>query len=225
MTFDYIVNEICERLNLLSDEAIERVGREVNIQHRYVTISCNLDTSRRITVQADTAIDSREVTFVGIEKIELLFDPSVPGQRRQIYELTYNETREWPLNGLTGGDPRQYAVKLINGQGVTIMLDREMSDVRTLEADAWAKIVNLSGEDEPLFPESFHSYLIERVIADELKRQTKPQEAREALTMAKDILGELRLFLLKSATQNFQQNSGSSFGRYPFRRRSQGFVV
>lgn len=223
MTFDEIVNEVCERLDLLSDEAIARVGREVNIQHRYVTISCNLDTSRRITVSADTAIDSADVTFVGVEKIELLFDPSTPNTR-QIFEATYNEMREWPFQMLTGGDPRQYAVKLVTGQGVTITLDRIMEDVRTLTADAWAKIMTLSGEDEPLFPESFHSYLIERVVGDELKRMSKPQEAREALTMSKDILGELRLFLAKSAYMNIQQNSNAR-GTRPFRRSNVGFVV
>lgn len=220
MTFTEIVDEICARLNLLSDEAIERVGREVNIQHRYVTISCNLDTSRRITVAANTAINSREVTFVGIEKIELLFDTSTTPDR-QIFDITHNEAQSWPLNDLSGGDPRQYAVKLITAQRVTIVLDRIMEDVRTLNADAWAKITELSGDDEPLFPESFHSYLIERVIADELKRQTKPQEAREALTMAKDILGELRLFLVKNPHLRFQQNSNGG-RQYPFRR--QGYV-
>jgi len=106
---------------------------------------------------------------------------------------------------------------------VTLVLDRIMQDVRILEADAWAKITTLSGEDEPLFPESFHSYLIERVVADELKRMSKPQEAREALSMSKDILGELRLFLVKSPHLRFQQNTNAR--QFPFRRRNVGFVV
>lgn len=215
MTFDEIVTEIKDRLNLTSPTAITRIGREVNIQHRYVTISCQLDTSRRVTVTAQTVIGIHEVVFAGIEKIETILDVSTP-QNRQLVEVMFNQLRE-PPQPISGGDPWQYAIKTINAEGVTIRLDRNMGDVRSLEADGWARITNLSGDEEPIFPESFHTYLVERVIADELKKMNKAQEAKDALIMANNILGELRLFLAKSAYMRIQQNSYNN--RWPFRRR------
>ncbi len=216
MTFTEIVAEVAARLNLTSPTALTRIGREVNIQHRYVTISCQLDTSRRVTVTAETVIGLREVVFTGVEKLMPPVLDTSTAQNRQLVQVTVNQIKE-PPQPVSGGDPWQYAVERIDAQGVTIILDREMEDVRTLQVDAWAKITNISGDEEPLFPESFHTYLVERVIADELKKMNKPQEAKDALMMANNIIGELRLFLAKESYLAIQQNTYNN--RWPFRRR------
>ncbi len=216
MTFDEIVTEITAHLNLNSTEAIARVGREVNWFYRSVTTSCNLDTARRKTIPSDTVSGTHEVTFYNCEKIEALYDTSISNPRLLI-EATYDELRMFRPQ-IVGGNPWRYAIKSTEDNNVTVYLDREMSDVRTLEADVWRRVDTLQDNESPSFPESFDDVLIHAVVAQELRKMQKGPEAKDAEDRYQKRLSELRQFLAKSAYLRVQQNQRGSRG--PFRRRT-----
>ena len=69
MTFLDIVSETADRLNLTSEQAISRIGREVNIRYRRITSSLGLITSRPIEVSKAVTVGNRKVVFSEIEKV------------------------------------------------------------------------------------------------------------------------------------------------------------
>ena len=69
MTFNEIVNEVLDRMNLTSNEATTRVGREVNSRYKRVASSIGLNTSRPVSVSQAVTLGNQYVTFSGITKI------------------------------------------------------------------------------------------------------------------------------------------------------------
>src|SRR5688572_17183851 len=101
MTFLELVNEVTDRLNLTSDQAISRVGREINARYRRVTSSIGLGASRRVyDVAVQTVTDDKYLTFTGIEKIEVVRDITVENE-----PIVLNERLPGEMVGLslTGG--------------------------------------------------------------------------------------------------------------------------
>ena len=56
-------------MNLTSDQAISRIGREINSRYRRVTSSLGLATSRPVEVSAAVTLGSQYVTFSGMTKV------------------------------------------------------------------------------------------------------------------------------------------------------------
>ena len=194
MTFDNIVTEICDRAGLNSSSATTRIGKAVNRAYRRVTTAINLATSRRTTITQAKSLGSAEVTFSGIEKIERIIDDT-SGSVRVLREVTYASLKDRDAGT---GEPTEYAIKSMGAAGVTVRLDVLAQDTGNLKADGWAELSDLSGSNEPAFPESFHDVLIEAVLAEELRKQEKPALAKIAMSEFERILSDLKFFIAKS---------------------------
>ena len=88
MTFLEIQNEVTDRLNLTSDQAITRVGREINARYKRVTSSIGLLTSRPVEVLKAVTLGNQYVVFSGITKIVSVHH-RMDGIR--LNEVTYEE--------------------------------------------------------------------------------------------------------------------------------------
>jgi hypothetical protein len=217
VTFDEIVTEIAARLNIVSAEGITRIGREVNVRYREVTGELSLKTSRQTTVDEDTTIGDRYVTFDGLEKVFHVYDESTPP--RMLVERSFDELRS--RTPYDSDEPREYAVVLSDASSVTIFLDATPESVFTLVADGVGSAVALEDDDEPLFPASFHDILILGVIADELNKSEKFREAAVFDARFQLRLAALRLHLRSSAFM-IQQNRNEI---QPWQRRRRGWQV
>src|SRR5687767_8023478 len=81
MTHDQMVEEVADRLNLTSDDAMDRISLRINKRYKQVTSEIGLITSRRtyadiqlnasdIGVNAINASSLPEVTITNMEKVE-----------------------------------------------------------------------------------------------------------------------------------------------------------
>lgn len=195
MIFDEIVAEVCERLNLTSDEARSRVGREVNARYRRLTSSIGLVTSRRTQVSKTATIGSQSITFGGIEKITAVIDKS-SGSDITLTEITMSEFHDLSIRDQP---PRNFVVNRTNQNSVEILMDCVPTTGFTLYADGHINLATLAGSQAPSFPESFHDILIFGVLADEYRKMEKLDFARDSELVYEARLSDLRMFLAKSA--------------------------
>jgi hypothetical protein len=195
MIFDELVSEVCEKLNLTSDEARARVGREINNRYRRITSSIGLDTSRRTQVSASVVIGNQNITFTGIEKIFAVIDKTT-GTNTILEEITVDEME---ARALTSGPPRSYAIYRNHKNSVEAMLDYIPVGGYTLYADGMANLSTLAGSLAPDFPESFHDILIFGAMADEYRKMEKLDLAKDADMSYELRLSDLRMWLAKSA--------------------------
>lgn len=209
MTFNDIVTEIKERLNLTSATATTRVGRLVNICYKRVTSSIGLRTSRFGTVSANMSIGSADVTFAGVEKVERVWVTS-GGSISRLREVTPETLRN--TDTVSGTTPRQFAVINQTSDTVTIRLDIQAEAANAIYADAHVVASTLSGTDEPAFPESFHDVLVEGVLADELRKINQPQLARISQQLYKERLSDLQHWMGKSAFLTIMQGGDPDQG-------------
>lgn len=207
MTFDEIVTEIKDRLNLTSSEATTRVGRGVNRIYKRVTTTCSMNLTRNVVgVSANTSIGSSLVTFANVEKITRVYDDSVSSERpRELREMTLMALRE--LNVRESDQARFWAVQSTTDNDVVVRLDIEALSVFALKADGLSTVATLSGSQVPVIPESFHDILIVGVLIDEYQKMEKPVFARDAKMEFEQRMSELRYFLAKNAYIDSYQNS------------------
>lgn len=212
MTFLELVNEVTDRLNLTSDQAISRVGREINSRYRRVTSSIGLDTSRKVfDVAVQSVTDDRYLVFSGIEKIHAVKDVTTESQPILLIERGINEMYDLPL---TGGQPRNYAVTNMDRNTVTIYVDSDIVEDQFIKADGLETAETLSGALTPAFAESFHDVLVFGAVADELKKMEKFQLAKDAEADFERRLSDLRMFIAKSAYLDIYQGKTSSNQNY-----------
>lgn len=114
-----MVAEVCEQLNLTSDDAKSRVGRQINRRYRRVTSSIGLQTSRFTQVSKTATIGNQSITFTGIEKIIAVIDKT-SGIDIPISQVTVDELHITPLRS---EPPRHFAVTNTHATTVTIKLD------------------------------------------------------------------------------------------------------
>jgi len=203
MTFLELVNEVTDRLNLTSDQAISRIGREINARYKRVPSSIGLDTSRKIfDIPVDSVTDDRYLTFIGIEKVHAVKDITVANKPVVLIERMINEMYDLPL---TGGQPRNYAVTNMGNQSVTIYVDSDTVEDQFIKADGLELADTLSGALTPAFSESFHDVLVFGAVADELKKMEKFQLAKDAEGDFERRLSDLRMFIAKSAYLDIYQ--------------------
>lgn len=218
MTFDEIVAQAMDRLNLTSEDALLRVERFVNKRYRAVTTSIGLVTSRRVvrefTYDGATDIELPEVVVSGMEKIftiKLVIDAD---SWKRLDEVTFSDLTYRPARD---ANPTAFAVKLVGPQEVRIQLDGFPStDEFTLNVEGLDIAIDLEGSLEPWFPESFHDLLIEGAMSDELRKMEKPQLASIAETNYAQRLSDLRYFLVKSEWVDIIQGKRSEGPFNPF---------
>lgn len=210
MTFDSIVTEIAERAGITSAEGLARIGRAVNSYYKRVTSSIGLQPSRRVLVQANATLGSRYLTFTGIEKVLAVQDRST-GSIRVLDQVVPEEIDDQSIGD---GLPTRFAVYRANAGSVQIYLNVTPQTEFTLYCEGYDRADTLSGGDEPAFPESFHDLLVEGALADELRRQEKPDLAKEAAAVHERRVSDLRMFLATSAYQDIHQGKrrGASAG-------------
>lgn len=200
MTFDDLVSEVMDRLNLTSEDARTRVGKRVNDRYKRTTSSIGLITSRRVTIDVTidpTAIDSTlpDYTVVGIEKIIRITSNFPTEGIRTLKELTYDE-----LTGVLtlAQTSRAWAVKLMGSGQVTFTIDSFTNDVFTLSVEGYVISDTLSDDAEPFMPGDFHDILVAGAMADELDKMEKPQLAQIQEQKYEARLSDLRMFIAKS---------------------------
>lgn len=194
MTFNEIVAEVCDRLNLSSEQAVARVGREVNSRYKRVTSSLGLITSRRAQVSKAAVIGANTITFTGITHIDAVIDKST-GNNVILRQATVDELRETPDKG---EPPATYAIFSTTDTTITILMDCTATTTFTLYADGLVSAGTLSGTQTPAFAEDYHDVLVFGAVADELRKMEKQAFARDAEKDFTDRLSDLRMFIVKS---------------------------
>lgn len=204
MTHQELVEEIMEQLNLRSDESRVRVGRAVNTRYKRVTSAIGLASSRRgVAVSGLTDIDSAEVTFIGIDKVDRIID-SRSGTIKLLNEVTFDEMRE--INPTTGDSPQRWCVQSMRASTVIIRLDAVAATQYELTADGLLTASTLESNDEPQFPEDYHDVLVFGVLADEYRKAEKLELSREMEGTFERRLSDLRMFIAKSSYLTIRQN-------------------
>jgi hypothetical protein len=207
MTFDEIVAEVMDRLNLTSDDALARIRRRVNDRYRRVTSSVSLETSRRSVVDVDvdpTASTSTlpDLTIPNMEKI-LKVSMVINGGVNVLRDLTFDEVN---MLVTRDGNPSAFGVKSMGSKTVTIRLDGyPHTTTFTLTFDGIVSAVNLHDNMEPAFAEDFHDILVEGAMSDELRKMEKPQLAQMSEAKYDQRLSDLRMFIAKSGWHDIYQ--------------------
>lgn len=195
MTCDEIIIEICEALNLTSDEAKSRVARRLNSRYRRVTSSIGLELSRRTTVSKAATIGVQTITFTGIEKLMTVY--TVSGVVNKVLtEITPDEMLQ---ESLINGNPSKYCIARVYPTSVDIKVNCIPATAFTLYAAAEVTFVTLAGNAIPQFPESFHDILIYGVMADEYRKMEKVQLAQASDADYERRLSDLRMWIAKTA--------------------------
>lgn len=209
MTFTEIRTAVLDYCSLSSTEATARVGRAVNRHYRRITSTLGLEAARFVTRSATTTNGQQYVTFSEIEKIDRVFDTTA-SDARLLTEVSIDRQR---TTQASQGQPETWALRNTDADSAVILLDTVPQTAYTLQADGWATLADLSGTDEPVFPESFHDILVWAVIAEELLKKEKDKLAQQYAAKAERLLGELRFHLADSPARDTQQGSyGSPFG-------------
>lgn len=100
---------------------------------------------------------------------------------------------------ITSSDaPTAWAIVSTTSNSIAIRLDAKPETAYTLYADGVAEVADLSGSNEPAFPESFHDILIEGVLREEYLKIEKPGLADRAEAAYEKRLSGLRMFMAKT---------------------------
>ena len=192
-----------DRLNLTSDQAISRVGRELNARYKRVSSSIGLAVSRRVyDIAVQTVTDDKYLTFTGVEKIEVVKDVTTVDQPIALVERLPGEMNDLVIKD---SQPRNYAIFSVTHNTVTILVDSNVVEDAFIKADGLETAETLSGSLTPAFAESFHDVLVFGAVADELKKMEKFQLARDAEDDFERRLSDLRMFIAKSAYLDIYQ--------------------
>lgn len=209
MTFDEIVAEVCEKMNLTSDEAKSRVARNVNTRYRRATSSIGMQPTRFVQVSATAIIGNRVLTFAGIEKIIAVIDKS-SGVDIPVMQITTDEMHITPIKT---DPPRKFAVQRMHNGGVDIIVNTIPASNFVLYADGHVVTGTITGTQSPDLPESFHDILVFGAMADEYRKMEKVQLAHDSEEDYERRLSDLRMWIAKSAYLDIYQGryTGNNF--------------
>lgn len=197
-----------DRLNLSSTDADTRVGRAINRAYRKITTAIGMQLSRRSTVQQAVTIGVATVTFTNVEKIITLENRTTTPYRR--LELVTLEELRQDMPYLANNVPTKYAIHSNTSDSVTIEINRLPQTAIVLYADAHQAVADLSGSNEPAFPESFHDVIIESVLSDEYRKLEKPQMAMMSQKEFERILSDLKFWIAKENALDIYQGKTST---------------
>jgi len=206
LTFDELVSDVMERLNLTSLDARERVGRRVNTRYRRLVSSIGLQTSQRVmgTLTINPALypDLPDLTLTDMEKVWRIRLNPATGGIRVLTEVSFDEIDNVPT---VRAIPRSWAVKTMGPAEVTITFDAYPTDPFTITVEGYDRVFDLEGSQEPFFPEDFHDALIEGVMSDELRKMEKAGLAKIAEDNYAQRVSDLRFFITKSGYRDLFQ--------------------
>ena len=207
MTFDEIVQDVMDRLNLTSEDARNRIGIRVNDRYRRATTSIGMITSRRtmipITIDPDVSTTLPDYIVDGMEKVlRITRTDDNSGGVSVLPCLTYDEITNVPVNDRS---PRAWAVKRMGSNNVTITFDTAPTEPFTLKIEGYDLADVLADDAEPHFPASYHDLLVEGAMADELKKMEKPQFAVDSEQRYQERLSDLKMFIARNAYMDMYQ--------------------
>src|SRR6185436_7161534 len=209
MIFTDIRQAVLDYCALSSTEAQTRIGTAINRHYRRITASLGLDASRFVTRSQSTTNGVQYVTFTEIEKIDRVIDAT---KSSSIVLLTEVEMHEIRSTQPGSGAPTKWALRNTDADSVQILLDTIPQTSYSLQADGWTTLSDLSGSDEPVFPESYHDILVWYVISEELLKKEKDKLASIYKAKADALLADLRFFLVDSPVRETQQGSSNTVG-------------
>lgn len=205
MTFEQLKAVVKDYCNLSSPDADTRVGKSINRHYRRVTALCGLDTPfRTVTRTVSTTTTVRTVQFTEIEKIDRIIDATTAASIRPLEQVSLDEIQ---LTQSVDAAPSKWAYHSTTSDDVTILMDTAPTAVYSLQATGTVTLSDLSGSDEPAFPESFHDILSWYVVAEEMVRKEKPQLAAYYEQKSRELLGELKMLLADSPSYSTKQAS------------------
>lgn len=206
MTYTEILTRIKAYTLLSSSDADTRLGVAINAHYRRITSMLGLEAARFVSRTVSTTVGQQTVTFTEIEKIDRIVDGTDASAIRLLDEVSLHELRSTQPGT---GQPTRWALQNTDADSVTVLIDTipQTGNTYSLRADGTSTLSNLSGSDEPVFPESFHDVLVWAVMADELLKKEKIKQAQEFERRADKLLGELRFHLADSPTRTTQQGS------------------
>ena len=203
MLFTDVRTEILDRLNYTSTDATTRVGRLINKVYRAVGTAIGMSFTRQTAVTEVVTIGNASVTFSETEKILQVWRLDGSSNPVILSEVLHAELRESVTP--SSDKPTKWALFSTTSNGCVIRLNAKPATAYTLYADVIAEVADLSGSNEPAFPESFHDILIEGVLKDEYRKLEKIQLARESERAYEQRLSDLRMFVAKSNYLDIQQ--------------------
>lgn len=218
MTFDELVQEAMDRLNLTSEDARTRVSGRINDRYRRVTSSIGIITSRRVTrdITINPAVSTSlpDYTVVDMGKV-LKVSRQVPGERLRLLDnCTYDDVSN--LSNVRDGLPNKWAVKRMGSTSTTITLDAyDHTNPFTLKFEGYELTDVLADDAEPAFPADFHDILVEGAMSDELRKMEKSDLAQIAENKYEQRLSDLRMFIAKSAYLDMIQGGSPSGNSLP----------
>ena len=203
MLFTDIRTEVMDRLGYTSTTAETRVGRAINKIYREVGTSIGMSFARQTATSITVTTGTANQTFTATEKVLQVWRLDGSSNPIVLGEVLLAELRDAIIPD--NDKPTVWALVSTTSNAVTIRLNAAPETAYTLYADVIAEVSDLSGSNEPAFPESFHDILIEGVLKDEYRKQEKIQLARDSDATFQRRLSDLRMFVAKSAYQDIQQ--------------------
>jgi hypothetical protein len=207
VTFTELKTAVKDYCGLTSTDADTRVGKALNRHYRRITSQIGLDATRFVTRQVSMTIGQRTVTFTDIEKIDRVIDVTDATAIRLLQEVSPHDMRSLQPGA---GDPSTWALQNTDADSVVALFDTVPQTAYVLQADGWSTVSDLSGSDEPAFPESFHDVLSWSVIAEELLKKEKAALADKYEQRAEKLLQDLRFYLADSHTRTTRQGGSST---------------
>lgn len=207
MTFSEIQTAVADYCIQTSGPALVRIGNAINRHYRRITASIGLDPARFVTRSQTTTNGVGTVTFTSIEKIDRVVDATTASAIVLLKEVSVHELRS-TQPGTSA--PQRWAFLNSDADSVTILLDTLPQSTFSLRADGWTTLSDLTANDEPAFPESYHDILVWYVISEELLKKEKDKLALTYQVKADTLLKELRFFLADSHTRDTVQASSGT---------------
>jgi hypothetical protein len=207
VTFTQLKTKVKDYCNLTSTEADTRIGLALNATYRRITASLGLDAARFVTRSQSMTDGVQTVTFTDIEKIDRIRDTTDSTALRALTEVSIDQIKSTQPSE---GQPCTWALQNTDADSVTVVFDAIPQTAYSLQADGWTTLSDLSGTDEPAFPESYHDVLAWSVIAEELLKKEKDKLAGTYQAKADKLLADLRFFLADSPSRDTRQGSAAS---------------
>jgi hypothetical protein len=208
-----MAQHIADCYGLKSDEALARIGTNINLRHREIVSSLGISqVVKGTTATATTTIASRFLTFgptpVAVVKVVAVYDTVTSATGPPVLDEI---SRDQMLNeGVVSDPPNKYCIYTMGERSVTIRLNSVPATAFVLTADVEGNTSQLSGADSPAFDEDYHDILVNLVKADELEKAEKYDKAAAKLKQAEMRKGELRLQIAKSAYKELKQGGRRS---------------
>lgn len=200
MTFTDIVNRVADLQDLTTTRALARIGVSVNEAYREVVAELRLLPT---VVTANTVIGVQTVTFLGVEKLFNVYNPTnTPPSPLTLVSI--DEMR----NAVSAVDPAtKYVPTIFGPTSVTIRINTTPTSIYALSADAGPNLTALSSTLVPQFSESFHNALTHFAESVELEKKEKLQAADRKRALYRGRIDDMKHYMTVSAGLRMRQGA------------------